>query len=119
MAETFWITFCIADSGNEERRYQALLATVRRLTSDAWWTESVNYLLFRSAHEIDEIASEVAAVIDTDTDLALLASATAQEARAIGAVEDGLLYELMPYAQRFHPPSVPPAQPSGSVSPSA
>ena len=119
MAETYWITFCVADSGNEERRYQALLATIRGLTSDAWWTESVNYLLFRSAHEIDHIAGEVAAVIDADTDLALLASATSQEARAIGAVEDGLLYELMPYAQRFHPPSAPPARPSESASPSA
>jgi hypothetical protein len=119
MAETYWITFCVADSGNEERRYQALVAAIRRMTCDAWWTESVNYLLFRSEHAIDHIAGEVAAVIDTDTDLALLAKASAHEARAIGAVEDGLLYELMPYAQRYHPPSVPPAHPSESASPLA
>ena len=36
MAETYWITFNIADTGNPDRRYQEVLAEVRRLTSDVW-----------------------------------------------------------------------------------
>ena len=118
MAETYWITFCIADSGAEDRRYQALLATVRRATSSIWWTESVNFLMFHSEQHIDEIAREVAAAFDPSTDLALLSTLNGAQARAIGAIEDPLLFELMPNALRFHPepahapPAPAPSEPS-------
>jgi len=86
------------------------------MTSDIWWTESVNFLLFRSDRGIEHNAAEVAVSIDPAIDLALLAKGSSPEARAIGAVEDALLFELMPYAQPFQPP---PAQPSEPPAPAA
>ncbi|MGZ8282810.1 MAG: hypothetical protein ACXWUN_07650 [Allosphingosinicella sp.] len=107
MAETFWISFHISESGNADRRYQALISEIHRQTSDLWWTESVNFLLFHSEHSIDDIAAAVFRSFDPEVDLALLAIADAQEARAIGAIEDGMLFELLPYAQRYQPPPRP------------
>jgi hypothetical protein len=98
MADSYWITFFISHHGDEERRYQALLAAIRPLISGKWWTESVNFLLFDSEHGIDHIADEICRVLDTDTDLALLAATTEQKARVIGTVKEARLYELMPSA---------------------
>ena len=103
MAETFWITFSIAPSGNQEERYQALLATLRKLNPDDWWDESVNFLMFTSKYNIDDIALGVMKAIDTKTDLALLSTVDGTDARAIGAVLDAMLFELMPNLQRFPP----------------
>ena len=95
-----------------------LSATVRRATSSIWWTESVNFLMFHSEQHIDEIAREVAAAFDPSTDLALLSTLNGAQARAIGAIEDPLLFELMPNALRFHPepahapPAPAPSEPS-------
>lgn len=105
MAETFWISFSIGEGGNESQRYQAVLAAVRQMTDSIWWAESTNFILFHSDHSIDEVAAHVAAAFDPNRDLALLARESEREARAIGAVEDALLYELMPYAQRYQPPA--------------
>jgi hypothetical protein len=112
MAETYWITFTIGEHGNSSGRHQALLAAVRRVTSDIWWAEASNFLMFHSERDIDEVAAAVDRAINEDTDLALLAKLNAQEAIAIGEIEDGLLFELMPFARRFHAGHVG-AQPSG------
>ena len=116
MADTYWITFCISQHGNEDWRYQALLAAIRRLTSGNWWTESVNLLLFDSEHGIDDIAAEVAGAIDLESDVALLAGTAANEARAIGAARDRRLYALMPHALpfRFGPAAPSPPAPAAS-----
>jgi hypothetical protein len=102
MSETYFVTFTIGKSGDPSERYQEMLAAVRRLTSDLWWTEASHFLLFQSEHSIDEVAARIAAVLHLDADLALLSRADAAEARAIGAIEDPLLFEIMPYAQRYH-----------------
>ncbi len=102
MAETYWITFTISEHGNSSARHQKLLAAVRRVTSDIWWAEASNFLLFHSERDIDEVAAAVDRAINGDTDLALLAKLGAQEAVAIGEIEDALLFELMPFARRFH-----------------
>ena len=99
-------------TGNADRRYQALIGEIRQLTVDAWWTESVNFLLFSSEFPIDEIAHRVFAAFDPEIDLALLSQADGEAARAIGAIEDDLLFTLMPCAQRYRaprpsPPSIP------------
>jgi hypothetical protein len=101
MSEIYFLSYTIGHGGNQEERYEELLAAVRRLTSDLWWTEAQNFLLFQSDHSIDDAAAHVAAVLKLDTDLALLSRADAPEARAIGAIEDPLLFEIMPYAQRY------------------
>ena len=103
MAETFWITFSIAKSGNQEERYQALLATLRKLNPDDWWDESVNFLMFTSKYNIDDIALGVMNAIDVKTDLALLSTVNGADARVVGAVEDSMLFELMPNVERFPP----------------
>ena len=108
MASTYWITFKIGESGNAEGRYQALLAKVRQLTHAMWWTESANFLLFDSDHDIEALAAEVATVLDLSVDLALIARDEGREARAIGATEDPWLFELMPFAQQWQPPHVGP-----------
>jgi hypothetical protein len=108
MTDTFWVSFHIVESGNSDRRYQALISEIHRQTSDLWWTESVNFVLFHSSHSIDEIAAGIYRAFDPELDLALLARADAQEARAIGAIEDALLFELLPFAQRFAPPRMAP-----------
>ena len=110
MADSYWISFHISETGNSDRRYQTLIGEIRALTVDAWWTESVNFLLFNSDHAIDEIAARVHAAFDPALDLALLVRTDPEEARAIGAVTDGLLFELMPSARRFlaaRPPAPP------------
>ena len=101
MSETFFVTFTIGKSGDPSERYQEVLAAVRGLTSDLWWTEASHFLLFQCEHSIDEAAAHIAAVLDLDADLALLSRADAAEARAIGAIEDAILFEIMPYAQRY------------------
>ena len=130
MAGTYWITFRIAHSGARDRRTQALLAAVRRMTLQKCWTEIDDFLMFDSEMVIDDIASEISDVIDDSHDLALLSNLDASEARAIGVIEDAMLFLLMPNCQRFHPetaappvpePSLtgsepPPAEPSGGKS---
>ena len=101
MSETYFVTFTIGKTGDPSERYQEMLAAVRRLTSDLWWTESNHFLLFQCDHPIDEAAAQIAAVLDLDADLASLSRADAAEARAIGAIEDPLLFEIMPYVQRY------------------
>ena len=103
MAETYWITFRIAPTGNHEQRYQDVLAEVRKLTSDIWWTELSHYLLFHSDRSIDDIAVQILAKIDFEADMALISKTDAQEARLVGHLEDALLYELMPNVKKIGP----------------
>ena len=114
MARTYWISFSISQSGARDRRYQALLAAVRGATSDIWWTESTDFLMFHSDQGIYQIAGEVAASIDAATDLALLSTLDGAEALAIGAVEDPTLFVLMPEAMRYDPEKA--ASPSAGLS---
>ena len=101
MSEIYFLTFAIGQGGNAEGRREKLLEAVRALTSDAWWTEAPNFLLFNSDESIDRAAAGVAAALHPDTDMALLSRADAQEARAIGAISDSMLFEVMPYAERY------------------
>ena len=101
MSDIYFLSYTIGHGGNAEARHEKLLEAVRELTSDAWWTEAPNFLLFNSDESIDRAAAEVAAALHLDTDMALLSRADAQEARAIGAISDSMLFEVMPYAQRY------------------
>ena len=103
MAETYWITFSIAQTGNHEQRYQDVLAELRKLTSDVWWTELSHFILFNSNHAIEDIAIQILARIDYEADFALISRVDAQEARFVGHLEDALLHELMPYVQKVGP----------------
>ena len=105
---TYWIAFRIAHGGASDRRTQALLAAVRRMTLQMCWTEIDNFLMFDSEMVIDDIASEISDVIDDQTDLALLSKLDASEARSIGEIEDAMLFVLMPSCQRFHPETAAP-----------
>ena len=101
MSEIYFLSYSIGHGGNAEQRHEKLLEAVHALTSDMWWTEAPNFLLFHSDRSIDEAAAAVAAVLHLETDMALLARADAQEARAIGAIEDSMLFEVMPYVERY------------------
>ena len=103
MAETYWITFSIAKTGNPEERYQDVLAELRKLTSDVWWTELSHFILFNSQHSIQDIAVQILAKIDFAADFALISRVDTQEARVMGHVEDAMIYELMPYVQKVGP----------------
>ena len=103
MAETYWITFSIAKTGNPDQRYQDVLAEVRKLTSDIWWTELSHFLMFHSDHPIENIAIQILAQIDYEHDFALISRVDTQEARFVGHLEDALLYELMPWVQKVGP----------------
>ena len=103
MAETYWITFSIAKTGNYEERYQDVLAEVRKLTSDVWWTELSHFILFHSDQPIENIAIQILAKIDYAADFALISRTDKQEARCVGHLEDGLLIELIPYVQKVGP----------------
>ena len=103
MAETYWITFSIARTGNPDQRYQDVLAEIRRLTSNLMWTEMSHFILFHSERSIDDIAIQILAKIDYEADFALISKTAAQEACFVGHLEDALLYEVMPYVQKVGP----------------
>ena len=103
MAETYWISFSIAKTGNPDRRYQNVIAEVRKLTSDVLWTEMSHFILFHSDHAIEEIAFQILARLEPTADFALISRVDAPEARFVGHLEDDLLYELMPYVQKVGP----------------
>jgi len=103
MAETYWISFSIAATGNPDQRYQDVLAEIRQLTSNLMWTEMSHFILFNSDRSIDDIAVQILAKIDYEADFALISRTDTQEARFVGHLEDALLHELMPYVQKVGP----------------
>ena len=107
MAEIYWISYSIGEKGNAERRYQHLLAAVHEMTQELWWTEMSNFILFQSDHGIDEIAEHVRGVLDPEADLAVLVRQDAEDGVAIGAVQDVLLFELMPNIRRQESEATP------------
>ena len=102
MAETYWIGFRIGQGGDAEERYQEVLAEVRRLTSDYWWTEVSNFIAFHSEHGLENIATQILAKIDPKQDMALISKTDTAEAIVVGTPEDSMLYEVMPYVSRLH-----------------
>jgi hypothetical protein len=100
MAETYWISFQIGAGGNRDQRYENVLEAVRRATADMMWTEFDHFIVFDSAESIDVVAESIQAAFDPSRDLAVLAQAGTPEARVIGALQDPMVLELMPYARR-------------------
>ena len=100
MPDTYWINFSIGEGGNRDQRYENVLEALRRATSDMMWTEFDHFILFDSRESIDQIADSIEAAFDPSRDLALLGHAGVPEARVIGALQDPMVLELTPYAQR-------------------
>lgn len=101
MAETYWVTFRIADTGDYDSRYQQFVDAVRGVTDAMWWTEPTSFILFRSNHGIDDIASALAAPLRLSEDLAVVGMPEFKDARAIGATKDGDLFKLMPFTKKL------------------
>lgn len=98
---TYWLTFRIADQGDYDARYDRLHKTVFELANGGkWWVESTSFYLFDSPSTISEAAAKISGALDTDCDLALLGMTEVKSARAIGAVTDQDLFELVPFARR-------------------
>lgn len=95
---TYWITFRIADHGNYQARYDALHLAIHERT-DKVWEESSSFILFRSEHTIDQLASAVERALDTDIDVALIGMTEVKSARIVGDWSDPDLTELIPFVQ--------------------
>jgi hypothetical protein len=113
MADNYWITYTIAHQGNADKRYQALLAAVHRMTDVLWWTEMSHFILFQSERGIEEIAGEVAHALNPAVDIAVISRQDVDEAMVIGPISDALFFELMPYARRYQGDAEPyPSEPT-------
>ena len=94
MTKLYWVTFRIADHGNWKARYEAVQEAVKELTGGKWWTEPTSFLVFKSDHSIDTIASHIRAALDPDRDIAVVGMPDVKSARVVGNVEDSDLFDL-------------------------
>jgi hypothetical protein len=98
---TYWLTFRIADEGDYGHRYDQLHQTVFELTGGGkWWVEPTSFYVFESTLNADQVAGRIKSCLDEDYDLALLGMPNFKTARAIGAVKDQDLFDLIPFAKR-------------------
>lgn len=98
---TYWLTFRIADQGDYSGRYDALHhAVFEAAKGGKWWTESTSFYVFESPLNAQEVAAKIRGAINPQTDLALLGMPEFKVAKAIGAVEDEDLFNLIPFAKR-------------------
>ena len=102
MAEAFWVTFRIASTGDYDARYKKLNDDLSAISdSGKWWIESTSFYLFESALSIDDVAQTVANAFDPERDLALVGMPNFKSARAVGAITDGDLFKLLPFAKKL------------------
>lgn len=96
---TYWLTFRLAADASYDRRYEALVETVRNQTKK-WWLETSSFFLFESDGDIDAVAKSVKAAINPSTDIVLIGMPDYKSARIIGASTDKDLFELMPFTKK-------------------
>jgi len=65
-----------------------------------WWTESTAFIVFESDSSIDAVASAVKKAINEAVDIALIGMPDYKSARAIGAIQDGDIFKLMPFTKK-------------------
>jgi hypothetical protein len=94
----YWLTFRIHDDAGYEHRYNALTGTVQAMSS-RWWTEATSFLLFESAHNLDQVAAKVKVAVGP-SDLVLIGMPEFKDARVIGPVKDQDLFTLMPFTKK-------------------
>lgn len=97
MANLYWVTFRIAEVGNDDARRAAMLDAVKETTAGKWWTEPTSFVLFESSLSIDQLATVLKGAIDLDRDIVLIGMPHFKDARVIGNVEDADLFELLPF----------------------
>lgn len=95
----YWISFRLADDRDYTQRYEALMEAIRQL-STKWWTEPTAFIVFESASKIDAVATAVKQVIDEAVDIVLIGMPEYKDARAIGAIQDGDIFTLMPFTKK-------------------
>jgi len=96
---TYWMTYRLADDGHFVARNQQLASTVNALSDGARWTEPHTFLIFKSKHSIDEVATRLAPALQHRDDVLLLAMTDFKEARILGCPQQASLYALMPHAK--------------------
>jgi hypothetical protein len=98
----YWLTFRIEDevvgSKNWNDRYNALIATIDR-SSTQRWMETTSFIAFESISSIDGLAYKFKAAIAPSTDLFLLRLMDSRSARICGRITDQTIFEVMPYLE--------------------
>jgi hypothetical protein len=100
MAETYWLTFRLADDATYSTRLDKLTKAVQDVTAGTWWVEPTSFLLFQSASDIDAVAAIVKAAINPAKDIVLIGMPDYKSARIIGASTDPDLFKLMPFTKK-------------------
>jgi hypothetical protein len=101
MADMYWVTFKIAEDGDNVLRCETLMETLRNLSEGSLWTEPTSFALFESDYGLDEIAEKIASSFDPEIDLALVATPNFKAARAVGSIKDNDLFRFMPFTKKF------------------
>lgn len=100
MADTYWVSFMIADNATYAKRYAALVAAVHRVTAVKHWEQTTSFIVFASDLTTAQLTTEVAQVIDRQRDTVLLGKFGYQTLVVIGTNYDDDIYELVPFAKK-------------------
>lgn len=94
----YWLTFRIAEDAQSDDRRQDIYDLVQSLIKDNrdMWVEPTSFIAFKCPHGIDDIKNRIEAVIDSRTDVVLLAKIGYKAYRLIGRCEDKDVLRMFP-----------------------
>lgn len=97
--KTYWFAFRLNHDIDYNDRYDRVMNTLKGLSDGKWWVEPSAFVVFRSDLNIDAVASEISAAMDTRVDVGLLGMSEIKAARVLGASNDDDIFEFMPFAK--------------------
>lgn len=101
MISAYYLAFRIAEVGDCEARYEALMACIEEATAGRWWLEPASFVVFSSELNAAALAQDISAVLDLDHDIAVLGKTEFKVVKIIGACSDSDIFELVPFAERI------------------
>lgn len=106
MADTYWLSFRLHDSGGYERTYDERLSDLTSEIKAAsgndgnWWFETTSFFVFTSAETIDTIVTRVKRAINLDVDLVVIGKPEFKAGRVVGKLVDHDILSLIPFMKK-------------------